>query len=83
MRILTMALLLNAISVCPATLAAQNLNHALAKVDASADGPTSNLLLHSNGGFQVRAFTSENDTRIWEAKITGRIGRLIAQNPEW
>jgi hypothetical protein len=49
----------------PATLAAQNLNYGL---KAHGRG-TSKLLLHENGGFLCRAFTSDIYKRLWNYKV--------------
>lgn len=64
----------------PPTLAAQNLNYGLAN---RANGETANLLLHQNGGYVVRAFTSDQYTRIWNADVTSRLVRLAEEQPEW
>lgn len=62
----------------PATLAAQNMNHGLKARYGTVDAPTSqdetvNLLVHSNGGLLVRAFTSERYSRIWNHDILRRM----------
>lgn len=58
----------------PATLAAQNLNHGLAKLGeerGNEDG--ARLLLHSNGRLLARCVTSERYARIWNAEIAHRL----------
>jgi hypothetical protein len=64
----------------PPTLAAQVLNHKLSVMDR---GSQCNLLLHANGGYLVRALTSERYTRIWNNDITSRLIALTQQAPEW
>lgn len=67
----------------PATLAVQNLNHGLAnRVQDEGDGKA-NILLHQNGGYTVRAFTSDSYTRIWNSDVTSRLIRLTDERPEW
>lgn len=58
----------------PPTLAVQNLNHGLKKID---DSTTANLLFHKNGGVIVRAATSDSYVRIWHSEIALRALRLI------
>lgn len=60
----------------PATLACQNLNHGLAKLDPNY---TANLLFHSNGHLLLRAFTSDEYTRIWNWEIAERLLELERQ----
>lgn len=57
----------------PATLAAQNINHGLAH---KTDG-TANLLLHTNGGWLVRAFLSDDYRRIWNYEVLSRCEGLV------
>lgn len=57
----------------PATLAAQNLNHGLAKRVADGGNETVNLLFHQNGSIMLRALTSERYTRIWNWEVTERL----------
>jgi hypothetical protein len=64
----------------PPTLAAQNINHGLAKRE---NGEKATLLLHENGGYIVRAFTSDKYTRIWNNDVTSRLIRLSTEHPEW
>lgn len=54
----------------PATLAAQNLNHGLAKTEDRTDRA---ILFHQNGDLLTRAFSSEKYTRIWNNDITSRL----------
>jgi hypothetical protein len=57
----------------PATLAVQNINHGLkAKVES---GPAK-LLLHKNGGYYVRALTSDKYSRLWNHSISEKLLRL-------
>jgi hypothetical protein len=60
----------------PATLAAQNLNHGLAKTDDRSDRQ---LLLHTNGSLLARALTSDKYTRIWNSDISWRLLQLPEQ----
>lgn len=54
----------------PATLAAQNLNHGLAKATDRSDRQ---VLFHQNGALLTRAITSNSYTRIWNNDITSRL----------
>jgi len=54
----------------PATLAAQNLNHGLAKATDRSDRQ---VLFHQNGSLLTRAVTSNSYTRIWNNDITSRL----------
>ena len=54
----------------PATLAAQNLNHGLAKATDRSDRQ---VLFHQNGSLLTRAITSNHYTRIWNNDITSRL----------
>lgn len=65
----------------PPTLAVQNLNYGLA--NRAAEMGKANLLLHSNGGHLVRAFTGPDYTRIWNSDITSRLIRLAEAQPQW
>lgn len=66
----------------PATLACQNLNHGLAaKAQATADA-TVNLLFHLNGGYLLRALTSDKYARIWNWEVAERLLSLEAQGWE-
>jgi hypothetical protein len=64
----------------PATLAAQNLNHGLAKAEQDR---STKVLFQQNGGYQARAFTGEGYARIWNSDITSRLIKLTQDNPEW
>ncbi len=57
----------------PATLAAQNLNHGLAKRVSNDEGATANLLFHVNGSLLLRAITSDKYSRIWNYEIAERL----------
>ncbi len=59
----------------PATLAAQNLNHGLAKATDRSDRQ---VLFHQNGALLTRAITSNSYTRIWNNDITSRLFNLQA-----
>lgn len=59
----------------PATLAAQNLNHGLARRQADQGGSVQ-LLFHSNGSLLLRALTSDKYARIWNHEITDRLVNL-------
>ena len=50
----------------PATLAAQNINHGL---KVKEDKEPAQMLVHANGGFLVRAFTSNQYERIWNCDV--------------
>ena len=58
----------------PATLAAQNLNHGL----KSAGSDEADILLHTNGGWLTRAFTSPVYNRIWNWEVIERALELEA-----
>lgn len=58
----------------PATLACQNLNHGLAKMQDRSE--TANLLFHQNGNLLLRAFTSEKYERIWNWEVAERLLHL-------
>jgi hypothetical protein len=70
----------------PATLAAQNLNHGLAKLQRAATGEqaTEKLLITRTGGgggmeapeLLIRAATSEKYGRIWNSDVTRRLLQL-------
>lgn len=65
----------------PATLAAQNLNHGLAKRVKDDGDATANLLFHSNNGYLLRAMTSDRYLRIWNWEIAERL--LEMQTHGW
>lgn len=54
----------------PATLAAQNLNHGLAR---KADATEAQLMFHRNGSLLLRAVTSDQYRRIWNSEIAERL----------
>jgi hypothetical protein len=60
----------------PATLACQNLNHGLAKLPSDYNA---NLLFHSNGTLLLRAFTSDEYSRIWNWEVAERLLTLEQQ----
>ena len=62
----------------PATLAAQNLNHGLAK---TTDRTERQVLFHQNGDLLTRSITSDKYTRIWNSEITRR--RLTLPEQGW
>src|SRR5574341_671025 len=49
----------------PATLAVQNINHGLANISRHDGEREAKLLLHDNGSYLVRAFTSDRDTFVF------------------
>jgi hypothetical protein len=57
----------------PATLAAQNLNHGLAKRVKDDQDATANLLFHANGSLLLRAITSDKYSRIWNYEVAERL----------
>lgn len=63
----------------PATLAAQNLNHGLAQRVKDAGDAVVNLLFHLNGGFILRALTSNKYERIWNHEVAERLLDLESQ----
>lgn len=63
----------------PATLAAQNINHGLAK--RAVDDRPVNLLVHANGSLLVRAITSDRYERIWNWEVADRL--LAMQANGW
>lgn len=56
----------------PATLAAQNLNHGLSRIDQKNDD-AAKLLFHKNGDYVLRAATSSSYSRIWNSDIISRL----------
>ena len=66
----------------PATLAAQNLNHGLAQRVLDAKDATVNLLFHLNGGYILRALTSDRYERIWNHEVAERLLDLQSQGWE-
>lgn len=60
----------------PAPLAADCLNHGL---QARRDDDTAAMLVHRNGSRLVRAFNSQDYTRIWNGDITRRLIQLEAR----
>lgn len=65
----------------PATLAAQNLNHGLAQRVQDGPDSTVNMLFHLNGGFVLRALTSDRYSRIWNWEVADRL--LALQSEGW
>lgn len=63
----------------PATLAAQNVNHGLARRLEDAADKAVNLLVHANGSLLIRAFTSERYSRIWNWEVTERLLEMEAR----
>jgi hypothetical protein len=59
----------------PPTLAAQNLNHGLARAEDSEVA----LLLHQNGSLVCRAALSDSYSRVWNNDIVRRLTDLTAQ----
>lgn len=57
----------------PATLAAQNVNHGLAQRVQGDSDATVSLLFHLNGGFVLRALTSDRYERIWNHEVAERL----------
>jgi hypothetical protein len=58
----------------PATLAAQNLNHGLARRVADAAGnAVANVLLHKNSEWLVRAILTGAYERVWNCELTERL----------
>jgi len=66
----------------PATLAAQNLNHGLAQRVQDAADYTVNLLFHINGGYVLRALTSDRYERIWNFEVIDRLIGLAEEGWE-
>lgn len=56
----------------PATLAAQNLNHGLSRINGERDD-MAKLLFHKNGDFVLRAATSTGYSRVWNADIVSKL----------
>jgi len=66
----------------PATLAAQNLNHGLAKRVKEAVGRgIASLLFHNNGGMLLRALLTDSYERIWNCEVAERL--LYLQGQGW
>lgn len=62
----------------PATLAAQNLNHGLAKRASATQDATANLLFHANGSLLLRAITSDKYSRVWNFEVAERLLEMHA-----
>jgi hypothetical protein len=62
----------------PATLAVQNLNHGLSRIDR-ADDEIAKVLFHKNGDYVMRAATGPAYSRVWNADI---VRRLIEVTPK-
>ena len=60
----------------PATLAAQNLNHGLSRIDEKTD-EAAKLLFHKNGDFVLRAATSPTYSRVWNSDIVNRLAENL------
>lgn len=58
----------------PAPLAAQNVNHGLAKRDST---DKFQLLLHRNGSLVTRAITTDSYDRVWNYEIVERLIRIL------
>ena len=56
----------------PATLAAQNLNHGLSRLDGKG-ADVAKLLFHKNGDYVLRAANGPGYARIWNADIVNRL----------
>lgn len=75
------------LTTLPPTLAAQNLNYKLANIDGlggcntGEDEREANVLLHKNGSFLVRAFTSDKYFRYWNWEAAKQL--LTLQNSGW
>jgi hypothetical protein len=70
------------LSGLPGTLAAQNLNHGLAKrVKDAAGSAVARVLFHKNGEWLVRALTTDVYERIWNVELTERL--LDKQSEGW
>ena len=65
----------------PATLAAQNLNHGLAKLKEEASDKVAKLLFHVNGSLLLRAVTSDEYARIWNYEVIDRLMGLVGWEP--
>ena len=64
----------------PATLAAQNLNHGLAKrITNAANESLANLLFHKNHGWLLRAILTDSYSRIWNWEVVERLLDLEAR----
>lgn len=63
----------NYLQTLPATLAAQNLNHGLAKRGADSTSNDAKLMFHQNGGLLLRSVTTEIYERIWNYEIVARL----------
>jgi hypothetical protein len=63
----------------PATLAAQNLNHGLARrIERTASESLANLLFHKNGDWLLRSILTDDYSRIWNWEIAQRLLGLEA-----
>lgn len=70
------------LSELPATLAANNLNHGLAKrIENVANSALANILFHKNGEWLVRSVMTERYDRFWNCELTERL--LDRQRDGW
>jgi hypothetical protein len=71
----------------PATLAAQNLNHGLARLgregQVAEDEKEVKLLLSAGPQPMMRAVTSDRYSRIWNNAVTEKAMQLVAAQPFW
>lgn len=65
----------------PATLAAQNLNHGLAK-RGEGNNDSARLMFHSNGGLLLRAVTTDKYERFWNYEVAERLLELESRGWE-
>jgi len=65
----------------PPTMAAQNVNHWLAKPEFQT--VEAKMLLESNGHHLVRSLTSNDYGRIWNAQLVRALRLLVQRNPKW
>jgi hypothetical protein len=60
----------------PAAMAAQNLNHGLAQLDAGDDA---NLLFHRNGSLVLRAATTDSYSRLWNSDVCRALAPFLRE----
>lgn len=60
----------------PATLAAQNINHGLAKRNSSE---SAHLLFHQNGSLVLRSMTSERYVRVWNGDVLANLRQSLPE----
>lgn len=64
----------------PPTLAAQNLNHGLARLSKESPSKQVNILAHQNGSLVIRALTGEKYDRVWNHEVIAAVRRNLGDD---